>query len=61
MKLHAISSIFDDSAGQKRPAAKRYGQIHPFCRQESLIYGRKAALSFLKLNEFGSYLNFNKP
>ena len=55
-ELLAISSIFDATVGQKRPAAKRYGKIHPFSRQTALPCGRTPSALFLKLNEFFSYL-----
>ncbi len=51
-----MARVFDAAAGQKRPAPSGYGQIHPFRCQKSLPCGRKAALFFLELNEFGPYL-----
>ena len=57
MELLAISSIFDEKAGQKRPALSGYGQIYPSRCQENLPCGRKASLSFLDLNKFDPYLN----
>ena len=57
MELQAISSIFDDSVGQKRPAPEGYGQIYPSCRQRALLCGRTVSSLFLKLNKFVAYLD----
>jgi hypothetical protein len=52
-ELLAISSIRDAKVGQNGPAAARFGQNHPSCRQNTSPGGRPPSALFLKLNDFG--------